>query len=128
MEPIKNITSTDTVMESNVKTTLKPEVVRTQARMVADSRSTGTGFNKANKESSGKEPVDFPKLTDTLNRYVRSKGIKISFKYDERVSRPVIVVRDQETGEVIRQIPQEEMLELVDKLNDINGMLFRGRG
>lgn len=127
MEPIKNITSTVNAMESHVKLSQKVAPARF-SRLVIDHRPTGDSPNEETSDVPGKDQIDYAKLTEDMNKYVRSRGTKISFKYDERVSRPVIVVRDQETGEVIRQIPPEEMLKLLDKLRNINGILFQGKG
>lgn len=68
--------------------------------------------------------VDFEKLTESVNKFVRSVGTKLSFTFDDRTSQPVILVKDRESGDVIRQIPPEEMLALAEKLEDIAGIIF----
>ncbi|HCW76831.1 MAG TPA: hypothetical protein DHU63_09880 [Candidatus Marinimicrobia bacterium] len=122
MESIKHITNTDLFSDPARHPISKPEEGRdgVEKKDAAKNSAQSTGVKP--------ETVDFGKLTEKINKYVRSTGTRLSFKYDERLSRPVIIVRDQETGEIIRQIPQEEMLNLVEKMNDKNGFLFRGRG
>ena len=61
---------------------------------------------------------------------------ELNFSVDEELNRFIVTVLDQETGEIIRQIPSEDMLELARKLADaqenapggqVKGILFQGR-
>jgi flagellar protein FlaG len=45
----------------------------------------------------------------------------LQFSVDEETERTVIKVIDSESGELIRQIPDEVFLELARKLNDDGG-------
>ena len=54
---------------------------------------------------------------------------KISFNYDERIDRVVVKVMRDSTEEVIRQIPPEEMIELIAKFReDLRGLIFNRQG
>lgn len=70
--------------------------------------------------------VDFAGLTKNVTEVVQHLGTKIHFSYDERSTVPVIRVMDDETGELIRQIPREEMLQLFSKLKELAGLIFQG--
>ena len=52
-------------------------------------------------------------LTRSLNR-------KIDYRIQQENNEVIIQVRDGETGEVIRQIPQEEFVRLVDNISEFN--------
>jgi len=67
---------------------------------------------------------DLPKIVSNVNQFVRDVSQKVSFTYDDRSDRPIIIVEDNDTGEVIRQIPPDEMLNLMAKLEDIAGIIF----
>jgi flagellar protein FlaG len=43
---------------------------------------------------------------------------------DERIDRPIITVRNLQTGEVVRQIPTEEVVQMAHSIEDIKGLLF----
>ena len=123
MESIQKITSAGALIEFGVSPVKKTE---------ASQFSSGSGPAGKDLQGTGRAargtPVNFGKVAESVNKFVHSLGTKLQCKYDERSSRPVIVVLDPETGEVIRQIPPKEMLNLIVKLNDINGIIFRGRG
>ena len=47
-----------------------------------------------------------------IESYVRSSGRDLQFRVDDESGRVVVSVRDSETGELIRQIPNEEVLRI----------------
>jgi flagellar protein FlaG len=82
-----------------------------------------------NKKQELKEIVkkkDFNTAIDSVNEYVEMFNNKVSFTIDDK-SREIIHVYDNETGDLIRQIPPKEMIELVDKLEEIAGIIFNNK-
>ena len=69
---------------------------------------------------------DFNDAINSVNDYVEMFNNKVSFSIDEK-SREIIHVYDNETGDLIRQIPPKEMIELVDKLEEIAGIIFNNK-
>jgi len=70
-----------------------------------------------------------------VSGYVQNVTRELNFTVDEELDKFVVTVLDQDTGEIIRQIPTEEMLELARTLADVQdnasrdgykGILFRG--
>ncbi|RYU69516.1 flagellar protein FlaG [Aliivibrio finisterrensis] len=51
-----------------------------------------------------------------LNEYVKSMDRGLSFRLDEESGRQVITVFEVSSGEIIRQIPDEKMLEIAREL------------
>ena len=49
---------------------------------------------------------------------------KVSFDVDEETGRSVIRVVNKETGELIRQVPPEELLTLVARMRQLSGLIF----
>ena len=85
--------------------------------------------NKVNKKQELSEVVkkeDFNTTIDSVNEYVEMFNTKVSFTIDDK-SREIIHVYDNETGDLIRQIPPKEMIELVDKLEEIAGIIFNNK-
>lgn len=67
----------------------------------------------------------------TVAGYVQNITRELNFSVDEKLGKTVVTVIDQGTGDVIRQIPSEDMLELSRNLAEIRersakGLLFRG--
>lgn len=54
--------------------------------------------------------------------------IALNFSVHESSGRTVVVVADQETGEIIREIPSAEFLALSAKLDEMFGILFDRKG
>lgn len=71
--------------------------------------------------------LDLPELISSVNQFIHSFSTKLTFHYDNRVNKPVIKVIDKDTGEVIRQIPPEEMIRQLKHFHDSTGIIFRGR-
>ena len=70
---------------------------------------------------------EISKIVENVNQFVREVSRKVSFTYDERSESPVIIVQNDETGKVIRQIPPEEMLKLMAKLEDVAGIIYHDK-
>lgn len=59
-----------------------------------------------------------------INRAAKSLTNTVQLVMDERSEHPVVKVMDAETGQLIRQIPSEEVLELRHALDRISGLLI----
>jgi flagellar protein FlaG len=59
-----------------------------------------------------------------LNEQLKSKGRDLSFSLDERIDRTIITVKNLQTGEVVRQIPTEEVVRMAHSIEDMKGVLF----
>ncbi len=55
---------------------------------------------------------------------VRSLSSDIEITLDRQSGRPIVRVMDGYTGELIRQIPSEEMLEIARALDRLHGLLI----
>jgi flagellar protein FlaG len=61
-------------------------------------------------------------VANTLSEFLDKK---ISFAYDERINQIIVKVIRESTQEVIRQMPPEEMVELMARLHkDFRGLIF----
>jgi len=55
-------------------------------------------------------------VAERIRRYLRETGRDLDFDVDADTNRMVVTVRAKETGEVIRQIPSEELLRIARHL------------
>ncbi len=62
-----------------------------------------------------------------LNDNMRDGGRNLAFAMDETLGRPVIVVKKEDTGEVIRQIPNEVVIKVAHNMEKLKGLLFNTR-
>ena len=61
-------------------------------------------------------------LEDALNEvesFLQVQNRNLSFTIDEETQRSIVTVKDAESGEVIRQIPSEEVLKLAERIQDL---------
>lgn len=108
-------TSIDTVA-TTLRLTPRERAERVLARFPeaeAGPAAGGRGIDDATLASAGAR----------INEVLRPYGLE--FEPDETSGRTVIRVVDRLTGEVIRQIPPEEMLAIAERLDEARGRLLR---
>jgi len=64
------------------------------------------------------------RVAEAMDKYMRSTQNNLEIKIHEGTGRILIKVVSRETGEVIREIPPEEMLDLAVKMEEMAGVLF----
>ena len=62
-----------------------------------------------------------------LNKMMREQGRHVSFSIDEQLDQRVVRVVDNDSGEVIRQIPSEQMMHAMKQIHRVMGLLFDRR-
>lgn len=62
-----------------------------------------------------------------LNSYVQNLRRDLQFRVDEDSNRVIVTVVDSESGEVIRQIPSDEVLAVAQNLQHAHGLLVDER-
>ena len=61
---------------------------------------------------------------DRLNDQMKRNGRQLNFSIDKVVDRTVIQVKNEQTGEVVRQIPDETLLRVAHNIERVKGMLL----
>jgi len=62
-----------------------------------------------------------------LNQQINANNRGLGFHVDESVGGPVVTVRSSETGEVVRQIPNETVVNLAHNIDRMKGLLFNAK-
>ncbi|GAA0789795.1 MULTISPECIES: flagellar protein FlaG [Pseudomonadati] len=86
------------------------QAVKQQEETATDNRKSNESLDVVAKE-----------LTDMVA--MMQKGLK--FSVDEESGKQVIKVQDIDSGDIIRQIPSEEALQLAEKLSEVSGILMK---
>jgi flagellar protein FlaG len=68
---------------------------------------------------------EMEKATDQINKFVSPANTSIQFSIDKDTDIPIVKVVDQETKEVIRQIPGDEVLQIAKALDRLQGLLVK---
>lgn len=78
-------------------------------------------------EQSKEHEADQGKLkaaVQEIEKFVQSVKRNLEFSIDEASGKVVVKVIASDSGEVVRQIPNEEVLKLANSLNDASSLLF----
>ena len=86
----------------------------------ADIRSS----NKRSSEAIANSHKEIEQALAELKRLADNSGRSLGFSKDQAVSGPVITVTDKETGEVVRQIPNEVVVRVAHNIEKMKGLLF----
>ena len=62
-----------------------------------------------------------------LNQQMASTKRGLGFQVDEAVGGPVVTVRSAESGEVVRQIPNEVVVRIAHNIERVKGLLFSAK-
>ncbi|QCQ22669.1 flagellar protein FlaG [Desulfoglaeba alkanexedens] len=71
-------------------------------------------------------PEEVKTLVEEVQSYLEDLNIRLKFIVHEETGDVVVRVLNKETGELIREIPPEELLKLRQKLEELRGVLFHG--
>ncbi|WP_417614601.1 flagellar protein FlaG [Oceanisphaera sp.] len=69
-------------------------------------------------------PEQLEQMAAEMQEFVGSLNRSLQFRVDEDSGRNVVTVLDSDTGDVIRQIPSEELLDVIARLNEASGGLL----
>ena len=64
------------------------------------------------------EAKDLTKALEELRSYVEGLGRNLSFRQDDSIDRSIITVRDESTQQVVRQIPNEEVVAIARQIRE----------
>ena len=81
------------------------------------------------KSLAAQAPISHEALVNSvqqINEVLKNHGVKFVLEGDP--PHTITHVVDMETGEKIRQIPNEESLAVAERLNELLGLLYQGEG
>lgn len=119
---------------------LSPSVVASRPTPRVDVETRATAARASSDREIAKEDVaraselnatERARVAERLEKMAREAGRNLEFRVDEASEKMVIVVRDQSTGELIRQIPDATALRISQRLESqveaMRSILFEGR-
>ncbi|MBE0419561.1 flagellar protein FlaG [Pseudoalteromonas nigrifaciens] len=77
-----------------------------------------------NTENQPLEREQLEKVAQQLQDFMGEMNRSLQFQVDQDSGRDVIKVLDKDTGDIIKQYPSEEVLNLVSKLSETAGILI----
>ncbi|SHN00324.1 flagellar protein FlaG [Pseudomonas asturiensis] len=92
-------------------------------RVTATEESKGPDLKKDDPQEEAKVKA----AAEDIQKFFHSVKRNLEFSIDEGSGKVIVKVIASDSGEVIRQIPNAEILKLADSLSDANSLLFRAR-
>jgi flagellar protein FlaG len=74
--------------------------------------------------ASAPDPERLRQAAETLNRQLEASAQNLRFSLDESTGKLIVRVVDTATGDVIRQVPSEELLAINRSLDRLQGLLL----
>jgi flagellar protein FlaG len=96
--------------------TSKSQATTSAPRTQVAAISPVSGTEVATPSLAGSEASAAQAVAERIRRYLRESGRELDFHVDADTNRVVVTVRDRQTGEIIRQIPSEEILRIARSL------------
>jgi len=114
----------DATSVSPISPTLQGLSPRQQAERVLETALPAAGSALAQAESSQLPPGrdELVEPIQRINEVMRNYGVQ--FELGEEQARIVTRIVDSESGDVIRQIPSEEVLRIAERLGEVSGRLL----
>lgn len=123
IEPVSNSeTGYNVTLDSQfIKRMELMEQVKNRHSKITENQSTDTGRKYQNKEEINSKDNSRKDTSEHLSskpekEFILPEGNKLSFIVSEDTNRVIIRLTDPKTGEIVREIPPEEMMEKMSKI------------
>ena len=125
---ISSIQVTSAPVAAASKTGRAPDSAAKVVAEAVDRKPSGsTATASATKTESGSPASreDVEAAVATIQDFVQSVRRSLNFSLEDGSGRVVVKVTDAGSGDVIRQIPSEEALQLAENLSEVRSLLFK---
>ena len=111
---------------SSISVAQQPVAMRPSVTATSNSAPVALNIPKAEiKVDTETMKKNLEAAINNINEMMRDGGRNLSFEIDpSRKGQPVVVVRKEDTGEVIRQIPNPEVLKVAHSIDALKGLLM----
>lgn len=92
-------------------------------RVAPSSESKGSSL----KQEDAKEEAKVKAAAEDIQKFFHSVKRNLEFSIEEGSGKVIVKVIASDSGEVVRQIPNAEILKLAESLSDANSLLFRAK-
>lgn len=127
-----------TGFNANLTQNTQPAVVRRSEELQAESNNENSSNSRAVSRSNFRETPnvsepradnngigeeasvqDIENAVSEVRDFVQSQRTNLNFSFNDDSNRSIVQVTDSDTGELIRQIPSEEVLALSDRIRGL---------
>jgi flagellar protein FlaG len=109
-------------------------ITRDNALAVKDAKDIKVMVDEADIDQRERFDVELKQALNDISEFMQNRNTQLAFSVDEATNRTVVTVKEAGSGDVIRQIPSEEVLKFAERINELQsefgssaGMLLRGQ-
>ena len=118
----------DPITNSMAASTVATEFLAMKADMEKSAVKAAPKPVPAASQQAAPPVADVRQAVEILNKQLSKNNQVLGFSYDESVKSPVITVTNSESGEVIRQIPNEQVVRMAHHIDQLKGLVFNKVG
>jgi flagellar protein FlaG len=82
------------------------------------------GRSSRNEEGTTQDTELLKDVLQVAERHFHIRNVGLEFKVHDATGRLKVTVLDKETGDIIREVPPQQVLDMVAKLDEMMGILF----
>jgi flagellar protein FlaG len=108
-KPMASVSQSQSSVPKTSITSVAAEAEQEQLRSLATLQSVSESIDDA---------------VEVLNQTLTLRNTAASISRDEELNRYLVTIRDKESGEVVREIPDEALIKFARNLQELRGILF----
>ncbi|MFT6269884.1 MAG: flagellar protein FlaG [Alphaproteobacteria bacterium] len=112
-------TKSDNVHVTQQTRNAEKTLVKLPDKQAGDNESKRKVISENADKDHREENVNFSQSLSNVSGLLQINGTKISFSIENIAERPVVTVTDLSTGNIIRQIPSEEVQKFAERIREI---------
>ena len=121
-DPIQNIASMSSPAQAGGS--VAPAASASASASAVASAIQTVSSNTPKIEESAVSESQVAKAVETLNQVLKERDISLRFEKNETLNRFIVEVVDQNTGEKVLQVPNDEVIHAVENIDRLRGILF----
>ena len=82
------------------------------------------GRSSRNEEGATQDTELLKDVLQVAERHFHIRNVGLEFEVHDATGRLKVTVLDKETGDIIREVPPQQVLDMVAKLDEMMGILF----
>ncbi|WP_062786502.1 MULTISPECIES: flagellar protein FlaG [Aquitalea] len=132
--PVLPLTATPTARQQNQLTqgntadaTASSVTPNTPGGVVAVGQSQAQNATNDGTQQKKPDPLELQNSVKQLNDVAKLYSSQLEFSVDKETNIQVVKVVDQETHQVIRQIPSEDAIRIAKAIDDFKGLLLKDK-
>lgn len=97
------------------------------SQLQSENQTTNQSGWSADSQSGDGLEKQLEEAVSNMQEFVQAINRDLNFSLDDTTGRLVVKVVDSKSGDLIRQMPSEEALSLVKRLDEVRSFLFEGK-